>query len=111
MITHPSEKQSNESENDKIRSKRFRGLDANLGTGMHVNATVTLARDRARDVVTNSQRPKTFAPAFTKCAERIRSFAALADGKNQSLRRHRRVAMAKLARIFDFGGNIRQPLD
>src|SRR6058998_168841 len=91
--------------------ERFRGRDANLGPGMHVNTTVTLARDRARDVVTNSQRPKTFAPTFPECPECICSFAALADGKNQSPRRHRRVAMAKLARIFDFGGNIRQPLD
>src|SRR6266702_90634 len=86
-ISHPAEKETDESENDKLRSKGFRGRDADLWTGMHVNATVTLARDRARDVVTNSQRPKTFAPAFTKCSERIRSFAALADGKNQSLRR------------------------
>src|SRR5438093_10422400 len=77
---------------------------------MHVNTTVTLARDRARDVVTNSQRPKTFAPTFPECPECICSFAALADGKNQSPRRHRRVAMAKLARIFDFGGNIRQTI-
>ena len=110
-ISHPSEKQTHERENDQLRSKRFRGRDPDLRSGVHINATVAFARDRARDIVADSQCAKTFAPAFTQCAERVRSFAALADGEHERLWRHRRIAMAKLTREFDFGGNIRQPLD
>ena len=78
---------------------------------MHVNAAVTLPRDRTCDVVTDSQRAKAFAPAFTERAECVCSFAALADGEHQRLGGNGRITMTKLARIFDFGGNIREPLD
>src|SRR4029453_10051234 len=78
---------------------------------MHINATVAFTCDRARNVVTDSQCAKTFAPAFTQCAECVCGFPALADGEYECLGRHRRVAMTKLAREFDFGGNIRESLD
>ena len=78
---------------------------------MHVNPAVALARNRARDVVANSQGAKTFAPAFAQCTERVRGLAALADGEYQRLGSHRRVAMAKLAGVIDFCRDIRQPLD
>ena len=94
-----------------LRRERFRGRDADLRPGVHVNAPVAFARDCARDVIANSQCAKTFAPAFTQRAERIRGFAALADGENQRLRSHRRVAMAKLARVFDFCWKVGKSLD
>src|SRR4029450_4940051 len=84
-ISHPAEEQTNERENDQLRSKGLRGRDSDLRSGVHINATVAFARNRARDVVANSQGAHTFAPAFTQSAECIRSFAALADGEHQSL--------------------------
>ena len=78
---------------------------------MHVNATVAFTRDCARNVVANSQCAKTFAPAFAQRAEGVRGFAALADGEHQRFRRHWRVAMAKLAGVIDFGGNVCQSFD
>ena len=81
------------------------------GPGVHVNSTVAFARDRARDVVANPECAKAFAPAFAQRTERVRSFAALADREDQRLRSHRRIAMAKLARVFDFGRDVRQSLD
>src|SRR5262245_39388409 len=78
---------------------------------MHVNAPVALARDRACNVVTNSQCAKTLAPAFSQCAQRICGFTTLADGEDKRLRSHWRVSMAKLTREFDFGGNAGEPLD
>src|SRR5437773_9434296 len=77
---------------------------------MHVNSAVTFARNRARDVVANSEGAKAFAPAFTQCTERVGSFAALADGEHQRLRSHRRITMAELARVIDFGGFVGQLL-
>ena len=78
---------------------------------MHVNAAVALARNCARDVIANAQRAKAFAPAFTECAERVGSLAALADCENQRLRRHRCITVAKFVREFDFSGNVRKSLD
>ena len=103
--------QSEECQNGKLRRKRFRRRDANFRPGVHVNSSIAFARDCARDVVTNSQGAKTFAPAFTQRAEGVRGFAALADGENERLRSHRRVAMAKLARVFDFGWDVGKSLD
>ena len=75
---------------------------------MHVNAAIAFARDRARDIVANSESPITFPPALAQCAERVGGFAALADRENQRVRRHRRVAMTKLAGVFHFGWNARE---
>ena len=94
-----------------LRRERFRCRHADLRSGVHVNSAVALARDRAGDVVANSQCAKAFAPAFTQRAERVRCFAALADGEDQRLGRHRRIAMAKLARVFDFGRDVGESLD
>ena len=84
-MAHSTEKQADERENDELRSKRFGGRDADLRSGVHVNAAIALARDRARDVVANPERAITFAPAFAQRAERIGGFTALADGKNEGV--------------------------
>src|SRR5438132_533555 len=110
-IAHPSEEQREQRENNKLRRKRFGSRHTDLRSRVHINASVALSRDRARDVVTNPQGAKTFAPAFAQCTERVRSFAALADGKNQRLRSHRRITMAKLAGVIDFCRDVRQSLD
>src|SRR5204862_1034838 len=68
-------------------------------------------RNRACDVVTNSQSAKAFAPTFAQGSECIRGFAALTDSEDQRLRDHRCITMTKLARVFDFGWNIRKSLD
>src|SRR6266446_6199449 len=111
IIELATEEQPEKSEDNKLRGKRFRGRHADLRSGVHVNTTVAFARDRARDVVTNSQGAKTFALAFAQRTQRVRSFAALADGEDQRLRSHRRIAMAKLAGVIDLGRDVRQPLD
>src|ERR1700730_2867277 len=110
-ISHPAKKQPKQGKNDKLRRKRFRRRDADFRTGVHVNSPVALARNRARDIVTNSQSPKAFAPAFAQGSECIRGFAALADRKDQRLRSHWCIAMTKLTRVFDFGWNISKSLD
>src|SRR5215831_19714871 len=78
---------------------------------MHVNAAVAFARDGACDVVANSKRAKTFSSALAQCAERVGSFAALANCEHQRLKRHRRVAMAKLAGVIHLGWNARHSLN
>src|SRR5438552_18929526 len=78
---------------------------------MHVNAAVAFTRDGAGDVVANSKGAKAFAPALAQCAERIRSFATLANSEDQRLRRHRRVAMAKLAGVIHFGWDASHSLN
>ena len=110
-IAHSPEEQPEKRENDKLRRERFCGRHAYLRSGVHVNSAVAFARDRAGDVVANSKGAKAFAPAFTQCTERVGSFAALADGEHQRLRSHRRITMAELARVIDFGGDVRQLLD
>ena len=89
-----------------LRSERFRRRDADLRPGMHVNAAVALARDRAGDVVANAERAITFAPAFAQRAERVGGFSALTDGENERVARHRCVAMTKLAGVFHFSRNL-----
>src|SRR3984893_8447590 len=95
-ITHPAKEQPKECENDKLRRKRFCSRDADFRTGVHINSSIALPGNRARDVVTNSQSAKAFAPAFAQGSECIRGFAALADRKDQRLRSHWRITMTKL---------------
>src|SRR4029078_7110930 len=73
-ISHPSEQQSEECQNGKLRRKRFRCCHTNFWSGVHVNSSITLTRDGARHVVTKSQGAKTFAPAFAQRAEGVRGF-------------------------------------
>src|SRR5439155_22375204 len=76
-----------------------------------VEATVTSARDRVGDFVRTSPCQTAFPPAFTKRTKRVRRLTALAEREEQCLRRHRHIAMTKLARIFDPRGKIRETLD
>src|SRR5205809_6164251 len=78
---------------------------------MHINAAVALARDRARDIVTNSERAIAFAFALAQCAQRVRRFAALADRENERAFGWRCIAMTVLARKIDIHGNVRELLD
>src|SRR6266511_1154903 len=110
-ISHPTKEQSEERKNDELRRKRFGGRNTDFGSGVHVNSAVALTRDRARDVVTDSQSAKAFALAFAQCAQCIRGFTALADGEHKCLRSHGRIAMAELAGVFDFGWNARKSLN
>src|SRR4029453_10635911 len=110
-ISHPPEEQSEERKDGELRSKRFGGRHANLRPGVHVNAAVAFARDRARDVVAYSEGTKTFAPALAQRAERVRGFAALTDGEDQRLRRHRCVAMTKFAGVIYFGWDASHSLN
>ena len=110
-MAHPAEEQSEQREDRDLRGERFRRRHADLRPGVHVNAAVAFARDRAGDVVANAEGAITFAPAFAQRAERVRRFAALADGEDQRVPRHRRVAMAKFAGEFHFGRNARELLD
>src|SRR5262249_61600846 len=95
----------------ELRGKCFGGRQANLRPRVHVNAAVAFTRNRARDVVANSEGAVTFAPALAQRAERVCSFAALANGEYQRLRRHRRIAMTKLAGVIHFGWDARHSLN
>src|SRR4029077_14366467 len=110
-ISHSAQEQTDQCKDDNLRGEGFRGRNADLRTGVHVNAAVALACNCAGDVIANAQRAKAFAPAFTERTERVGSLAALADCENQRLRRHRGITVAKFAREFDFSGNIRESLD
>src|SRR5262249_55213306 len=72
---------------------------------------VAFTRDCACDVVANSKRAKAFAPALAQRAERVCSFAALADCEYQCLRRHRRVAMAEFTGVIHLRWDARHSLD
>src|SRR4029077_16049068 len=109
--SHATEEQSEKSQDSELRRKRFAGRDADLWPRMHVDAAVAFTRDCAGDVVANSECAKTFAPALAQRAERVRSFAALADGEHQRLRRHGGVAMAKLAGVMHFGWDASHSLN
>src|SRR5215467_8267020 len=99
---HTSEEEANERKYDNLRRERFRRCDADLRASMHVNASVVLPRDCARNVVADSKSSEAFTSAFAERAERVRGFAALADSENQRLAGQRRVPMTELTRVFDF---------
>src|SRR5882757_2088616 len=81
-ISHAPEEQSEKREDRELRRKRLRGRHTNLRPRMHVNAAVAFTRDRTRNVVANAKGAETFAPALAQCAERVCSFAALANGED-----------------------------
>src|SRR5438067_974634 len=110
-ISHSTEEQTDQRKDDNLRGEGFRRCDADLRTGVHVNAAVALPCNCAGDVIANPQRAKAFAAAFTERTESVSSLAALADCENQCLRRHWCITVAKFAREFDFSGNIRESLN
>ena len=73
-MAHPAEEQSDQREDGDLRSERFCRGDADLRPGVHVNAAVAFARDRARDVVANAERAITFAPALAQARRACRRF-------------------------------------
>src|SRR5213592_441230 len=97
--SHPAEEQADEREDDNLRRERFRSCNADLRSGMHVNASVALARNCTRDVVADSKSAKTFAPAFAEGAERVRSLAALADSEEDRKSTRLNSSHATLSRM------------
>ena len=81
------------------------------GPGVQINAAVGLAGNRAADDVANRQRRVALAFHFAQGGQRIDRFAALRDGEQHRVGRHRRVAIPQLARVFDFDRNSRERLD
>ena len=110
-MAHSAQQQSDQCQDGHLRGERFRRGDADLRSGVHVNAAVAFARDRAGDVVADAERAKSFALAFAQGAQRVGGLAALADGENERVAAHRRVAMAKLAGVFHFHRNVRELFD
>ena len=110
-MPHPAEQQADQRQNDDLRGERFGRGHADLRAGVHVNAAVALARDGAGDVVANAEGAIALALAFAQRAERVGGFAALADGEDERVARHRRIAVAELAGVFDFGRNVGELLD
>ncbi len=110
-MAHPAEEQTNGRQDRDLRRKRFRRGDTDLRTGVHINPAVALARDRAGNVVANTEGAIAFPPALAQGAERVRGLAALADGEDEGVARHRGIAMAKFAGVFHFGRDLRELLD
>src|ERR1700738_677328 len=110
-MAHAAEKQTDERENDELRSKRFRRGHADFGAGMHVNAAIAFARDCAGNIIANAERAVTLAPAFAQGAERVGSFTALAYGENERFRSHWTIAMTKLAGVLNIGRDVGQLFD
>src|SRR2546423_9161154 len=110
-MPHAAEEQSNRRQDRDLGSKRFSRGDADLRAGMHVDATIALACNRAGDIVANAKSAIAFPPAFAKSAERVRGLAALADGEHDRVARHRGIAMAEFAGELHLGRNLGELLD
>src|SRR5262249_12949692 len=84
---------------------------ADLRAGVHINAAIAFARDRAGDVVTNPQRAVAFALTFAQRSQGVSGFTALAERENERVLGRRGIAMAILAGKIDIHRNVRQLLN
>src|ERR1044071_541931 len=110
-MPHPPQEEPDRGQNGNLRSERFCGRNADFRAGVHVNTTVAFPGDCAGDVITNSKRAITFAPALPQGTEGVRRFTTLADRENKGVARHRCVAVAKLAGEFYFSWNLGERLN
>jgi len=110
-LAHPPEEQANQGQDHDLRGERLRCRNPDLGASVHVNAAVAFARDRARNVVANSERAIAFAFAFAQCAEGVGGLSALTDRENQGVLGRRRVSMAIFTGKIDIHRNVGQLLN
>ena len=94
-----------------LRSEGLGRRDADLGTGMQINAAVGFAGDRAADHVADARAPDAPAFGFAQAGQRVGRFAGLRDGEHQRVLLNRRIAVAELAGVFDLGRDMRELLE
>src|SRR5437763_10552944 len=110
-MTHSAEEQTDRRQDRHLRSKGFGRGNADLRTGVHIDAAVAFPRDAAGNVIADAQGPVPFSPALPHRAEGVRRLAALADREHEGVSRHRCVAMTKFTGELYFGRDLRELLD
>ena len=106
-----AKEQRQERDDGELGGERFCRRDANLGSGMHVNPPITLARDGAGDIVADPQSAMTLTLAFAQSGQGIRGLSALADDEDECVASHRQVAVSQLACELAFHRNMGKRLD
>ncbi len=104
-VAHAAEAEGEEAEDGDLADEGFGGGDADLGTGVHVDAAVALAGDGGADVITNAEGAEAFAAGFAHGTEGVCGFATLADGEEEGVAVEGAILKAELAGEVCFCGD------
>ncbi len=104
-MPHSAKVQREQGQRGDLRRKGLGRSHADFRAGVQVNPAVGFAGDRRADHVADRQRRVPFALAFPHGREGVGRLAALRDREHHRPRAQGRIAIAQLARVFDFGGN------
>ena len=110
-LSEPAEVKRQEQEHGHLGGKRLGAGDADLGTGVEIDAAVGLACDGAADGVDDRQRGVPAALRLVERTQGIGRLARLAEHEDQRPIVERGIAIAELAGVFDLDGQMGEPLD
>src|SRR6516162_4503851 len=85
--------------------------DADLRSGVKVDAAVHGSGDGAADDVADAERALSLAFRFAQGGQRVRSFARLSDADDDRVLLHGRIAIAELRGVFDLDGDAGKLLE
>ena len=95
-------KQGEQCDDGELRGEGFGRRHADLRPGVHIDASVAFASDRAGNVVADPERPMPLALALAQGRQRVGRLPALADHKDEGVACHRQVAVTQFACKFAF---------
>ena len=111
IVAQAAELERQQRERDHLARERLGGRDADLRTGVQVDAAVVLARDRRAHHVHEAERLRAAALRLAHGRQRVGRFARLRDDDAQRLVGDDRVAVAELRRVLHLAADARMLLD
>ena len=105
------ERQREQRQHRDLAGERLGRGDADLGTGVDVDAAVGLARDRRAHHVDDAERPRALALRLAHRRQRVRGLARLRDHQHRGAFVDDRVAVAELRGVLDLDRDARVLLE
>ena len=110
-VSNAGQVQGQEREHGDLGSEALGAGDADLGTGVEVDAADGLTGDRGADDVADGERGVAAAAGFAECAQGIGRLAGLGQDKDEGVIVERGVAVAELTGVLDLDRQVGQALD
>src|SRR5580704_13235028 len=100
-----------EQKSGKLPREGFCGGNADFRASVRVDCAVRFPREHGADDVTNGENFRALLPGFAFSGESVRRLAGLADGDDEGVLVQNRVAIAELAAVVHFHGDVREALN
>ena len=110
-VPQSAQVESQHGQDDHLGRKGLGAGDAHFGPGVQVDSAIGLAGNRRAHGVHDRQRGMAPPAGLAEGAQRVGGLARLAEHEDERAVVERGVAIAKLAGVLDFDGQMRQPFD